>query len=162
MCRELSNRPKTRETKPLSQLRSSFLNQHPVDTLLVDEGGGEMRADLLPLLQRTRDPTRPRTVVIAGPQERLLESQSRENTKRRRKQMERMGYQSVEWLLHGTEHGGAVDQSRLVEVFYRKPMAAWPSPVMPPVSELPLRDMSNLLLPVGIPRRDWAPLPAIR
>ena len=162
MCQELPSRPKTRETKPVSQLRAGFLNEHPTDALLVDEGDGKIREATLTLLQKALDSRRPKVVVISGPTERLIETKPREQTKQRRKRLERLGYQSVEWLLHGTEQGGAVDQSRLIEVFYRKPREDWPLPRPPSVAELPPRDMCNLLLPCGIPRNDWAPTPAIR
>ena len=96
-----------------SQTGHSFLQKHPVDVLLVDEGerGGE-RPKIGEWLEHTPAPKRPKVVTISGSASRVTMGSTQLWRKRRRKHLERLGYTAVEWLLSSQDQGAALDQER--------------------------------------------------
>jgi hypothetical protein len=67
-----------------------------------------------------------------------------------RKLMERMGYRTTYWLMEGWRQGAALDQTRLAVVYYLESPDG-KMPAKPATVDLPVRPMSNLLKPFGIP-----------
>jgi hypothetical protein len=93
---------------------------------------------------------RPQAVVAATSADTLLNASKSANAKVLRKRMKALGYEVTYWFLRAHEHGAALVQDRLFTVFYQAKDDREP-PVSPMGNGLPVRSMSNLLLPVGIP-----------
>ena len=162
MRKALSHRPKVKETRPLEQLPRTFLKKNPVEALLVDEGErGQGRSSILTWLQEQTHDERPKVVTISGSAQRLCSVKAQGLRKSRRKAFERLGYQSLEWHLASRSQGAALDQERLVEVYYQGHLDQAP-PNTPEEQPLPPRNMSNLLRSFEVPRRDYAPPQSIR
>ena len=152
----LPNRPRAKEVKAASQQKKTFLNKNPVDVLLIDEGNGKLRDSWVEWVQHSTEGNLPKVVVTCGPTSWLTNSKEADSRKRRRKIMSRRGYRHQEWYMEGALQGGALDQERIIDLFTRT-TSQLPMPKAPADQLLPPRPMRNLLLPCGIPRRDWAP-----
>jgi hypothetical protein len=150
----LHSRPKKQEVRKWDQLPKSFLQRNPVDVLMLDAGGSDdTRASTIPMIEATLPSHRPKAIVVAGPSKWILGLPLHSWRKERRKRLERLGYQSLEWFVNATQQGSALQQERLVEVFLMAGEGrALPEP--PPMQGLPARPMKNLLLPVNkVPRK---------
>jgi len=157
LASHLPNCPQRQEGKPFEQQPKSFLKKNPVDVLLVEGSQRASSFSTLPeMLQLVSFPLRPTIIVLFGNAANLLCSSSLRRRRLRRKRMEHLGYQGVEWLLESCNLGSALDQETLADVFF-KTTESRAVPCMPTQGALPPRAMGNLLLPCGIPRRDWAP-----
>ena len=111
--RTLPRRPTPRHVKQvsgLSQLPISFLRRNPVDVLLAEESSHGPRRDRLADLIQQASPHLPSAVILAQPGTWAIESTSGERRKSRRKRLEKLGYTALEWLLQGTDHGGALEE----------------------------------------------------
>jgi hypothetical protein len=67
--------------------------------------------------------------------------------------MLKLGYQASFWHMRADDYGAALVQSKVYTVYHRKDLRGARSMLLKPEPmDLPVRAMSNLLLPVGIPR----------
>ncbi len=150
----LPHRPRAPETRGSDQLPKNFLKKNPLDALLVDEGLGAERVEVLAWIETCPEEKRPQVIAYGGPTEWIVESRHLDWRKRRRKAMERLGYTHQEWYMNSAQFGGALDQERIIDIYS---VQGRMGPTKPEPQHLPYREMSNLLLPCGIPRRDWLP-----
>jgi hypothetical protein len=70
-----------------------------------------------------------------------------------RTDMKRHGYDTRYWMMRAWEYCAALDQVRLVTVFWKKTVGG--KITQPTKIALPARAMSNLLMPVGVPKQAW-------
>lgn len=151
----LPHRPKAIETKPFHRLPKKFLSRNPVDVLLVDEGNGQARQKVQEGIAMTPPSSRPKALVFSGPSNWMLTNRHLGWRKKRRKALEKLGYQVQEWFLEAQQQGGALEQERLIEVYTRFQHTR-DRPETPRPQGLPSRPMRNLLMPCGIPHRERA------
>jgi hypothetical protein len=119
-----------------------------VDVLIVDEVETSVWE---PWITKTKPENLPSMIIVFG-ESKILSSERDVMGKNFRKQIERYGYQLTFWLMEAWKHGAALNQTRLVTSLRRNERGSFP--LRPPVSnELPVRAMSNLLMPTGIPLR---------
>jgi len=154
---QLPFRPAKQEGKPLEQQPKNFLKQNPVDVLLIEGSDRDPNGSLITaMLDRVPIEERPRAITITNPVTVLLARKDIRRRKQQRKALEQLGYAGIEWLLDTGTQGGAIDQEVIANVH----IMGGPTvvlPVYPLPQGLPARPMQNLLLPCGIPKRDWAP-----
>ena len=154
---QLPSRPPKQEGKPLGQQPKNFLKRNPVDVLLIEGSDRDPNGSLIAtMLDRVPLEARPRAIAVTNPVTVLLAGKDIRRRKQQRKALERLGYVGIEWLLDAGTQGGAIDQEVVADVYVMGgPTAVLP--VCPLPQGLPARPMQNLLLPCGIPKRDWAP-----
>ena len=157
MTAQLPKRPTRIEGRPFQSQPKSFLHRNPVDVLLI-EGLEPTRSSkkLSDMLTYRPDTRKPLAIVVAGGTEGFLMGRRVDQRKQFRKHLESLGYTALEWLLQSHEHGGALDQEVLMDIYVLS-TSDQRLPINPISKELPARPMRNLLLPCGIPKRDWAP-----
>jgi hypothetical protein len=162
MSLSLSSRPRKQEARPWDRLPLSFLQKNPVDVLIIDASDyHHSRASTLPKIEATPSALRPKVILIAGPSTWTLDPKM--NPRRaRRKRLEKLGYLSLEWFVSAEQHGSALQQDRLIEVFIT-PGAGRMIPEPPKAQGLPARPMRNLLLPIHkIPPLSRPPARSVR
>ena len=152
----LSRRPRKQEVRRWDQLPNSFLHKNAVDVLLLDTTADDPRISTLSMIESTPAHLRPKALVISGPRKWILNLDSHSWRKERRKRLEKLGYTGLEWFISAEQHGSALRQERLMEVFVKSGEGrALPDPPSP--QGLPARPMRNLLLPLHqIPRNSRA------
>jgi hypothetical protein len=69
--------------------------------------------------------------------------------------MKHRGYTGRYWHLCASQCGAALDQARLVVVYFQADDLCDDGPIQPEQLGGPTRAMSNFLLPVGIPHKAW-------
>ena len=154
----LPNRPPAcLEGEAFQRVGPSFMKKHTTDALLVDEGDGSLRPDVTRHILALKSKDRPKALAFSGPVNWITSPDRINARRRRRKQLESVGYTQQEWYLEGHHQGGALEQERLVEVYLiLRPKDLAPS--RPRAQGLPPRPMQNLLLPNAlVPIREWAP-----
>ena len=135
---------------------ASFLQDHPVDLLVVDLGkaspsrpGPSHRTDFWLSLQTTTDvANRPRVVLESWPSDAVGWVRS-PTSKSRRTAWSNLGYISRYRVIDSLDHGGAINQSRLVVARVRQDLDSgwiWPLPLRGSTD----RPMGNLLTPWGL------------
>jgi hypothetical protein len=73
-----------------------------------------------------------------------------------RKEMLKLGYQASFWHMRADDYGAALVQGKLCTVYHRKDLRGERGRLLKPEAmDLPVRAMSNLLLPVGIPQNAY-------
>ena len=153
---QLPHRPGTHEFRCRDRLGPNFLNQHPIDVLLIDDG--DSSKSITPLnrwIASTDDANLPLVIAVAGPASRVSQQPDVTWRRARRKELEQRGYQAVEWLINSMDHGAALDQERTFDVYYQASSWATPAPSQPVPQGLPPRPMQNLLMPCGVPSSQW-------
>jgi hypothetical protein len=138
-----------------NRLKSDFLNRHPVECLLVE---GESCERWIPWIKRANQDKRPLAILSFVAKE-SLDHEDGPVPKDQRKCLQRLGYDVRYWYLQAWEFGAALDLSTVCMVWYHSndPTAKMPSPRS---SALPVRPMSNLLKPFGIPSKAWSRRPS--
>jgi hypothetical protein len=134
-----------------SRLKQTLLDQHPVDCLLVE---GDSATTWVPWVTSANEVNRPRAILSFLPSS-ALDDDDGPLPKEQRKSLGRMGYDVRYWYLNAWDFGAALELSTVCMVWYRTedPLAELP---LPRSSILPVRPMSNLLKPFGIPSKAWA------
>ena len=153
---KLPHRPHTSELKCRTRLGPHFLNQQKLDVLLIDDG--DSASSLTPLnhwIASTNDVSLPLVIAVAGSATRVSQQKDVDWRRARRKALEDRGYQSVEWLVNSLDFGAALEQERAFDVYYQAASWVTPPPVSPCPQGLPPRPMQNLLMPCGIPSKEW-------
>jgi hypothetical protein len=137
-----------------NRLKKRFLNHHPVDCLLIE---GESYTTWIPWILEASDTNRPQAILNFVNKE-ALDQDDGPLPKTHRKILQKLGYDVRYWYLNAWEFGAALDLSTLCMVWYRTedPTAEMPAPRS---SALPVRPMSNLLKPFGVPTKAWAKRP---
>ena len=139
-----------------SRIPSSFLQDHPVDLLVVDLGqaspskaGSSHKTDFWLALQTTTDvANRPRVVLESWPSEAVGWIRS-PTSKNRRTAWSNLGHISRYRVIDSLDHGGAINQSRLIIARVRRDLdSGWVWPV--PLRGSSDRPMGNLLTPWGL------------
>jgi hypothetical protein len=105
----------------------------------------------LPWIQKCPEPCRPKCIVWTGPSKFITNESDGPVGKLVRKQSLALGYRLDYWILASEHYGAAISQDRLVVVCTLGRMGPWLS--KPLATDLPPRNMSNLLQPVGVPLR---------
>ena len=155
----LAHRPKAcSELGPPNRLKPTVLTVYPVDVLLVEYECGP-NATWVRWLDETELAMRPKVIVAMGDPANLLDSVKDATDRVLRKRMKTLGYAPVYWLLQAHKHGAALQQDRLVTVF-QCDTETFPGTLLEPEEHsLPCRPMSNLLMPVGVPKGAWSRSP---
>jgi len=154
---QLPNRPRRQEGKAFSAQPQDFLRRNPVEVLLIEGSARDKNGTkLAKMIRRTPEANRPKVIAITDDVNSMVFGKEVRRRKQRRKGLENLGYTGIEWMIQSCDHGGALDQEVVVDLyllgyFYDT------LPLCPSIQELPARPMRNLLLPCGIPKRDWAP-----
>ena len=139
-----------------SRVPATFLQEHPVDLLVVDLGqaspprsGSTDKTDFwLSLQTTTYAANRPRVVLESWPSDAVGWIRS-PTSKSRRTAWSNLGYTSRYRVIDSLAHGGAINQSRLIVARVRQdldPGWIWPLPLRGPTD----RPMGNLLTPWGL------------
>jgi hypothetical protein len=130
------------------RVSSRILDKHPVDCLLVE---GWDPAIWHPWVERATPEHCPK-IVLSWTTPKQLGKEEGVWKKTARKAMDKMGYHTTYWFMEAWKYGAALDQTRLAVVHYlAQPTNKIPS--RPAPAELPVRPMSNLLMPVSIPHK---------
>jgi hypothetical protein len=134
-----------------SRLKKTFLNQHPVDCLVIE---GESPTKWISWIIEANDNNKPEAILNFIDKE-LLDHDDGPVPKTQRKLLQKLGYDVRYWYLPAWEFGAALDLSTVCIVWYKTddPMDTMP---IPRSSALPIRPMSNLLKPFGIPSKAWS------
>jgi hypothetical protein len=140
-----------------------LLELHPVDVLVADHTSagrdqGDQEPEWTALLRSCAPEARP-GVVIEVWKPRWIVQPTGPLSKPRRKAMLQLGYQQRSTVIQGTQVGGAVDQQRLIVVYYN-PQEKYANDIGGRdwclTTDRRPRPMSNLLRPVGlVPRRTY-------
>ena len=147
----LPGRPRTApELGTPWKIRHTVLNEHPVDVLLVDDVEVSV---WLPWIRKCDKSNRPKCFVWTGPSDLVTDEKDGPVGKLFRKQSAKLGYSLDYWVMASEHYGAAIAQDRLVVVCTLG--GTGPRPCKPLPTDLPPRNMSNLLLPVGIPRKAY-------
>jgi hypothetical protein len=152
VSKSLPGRPNTaQELGPPKKVRATILNKLPVDFLFIDDEAPEVWSLWL---IRASFVNRPQVFAWMGPGIALVDEGQGPVSKSIRKNLERMGYRLQYFLLSAEKLGAGIAQDRLVLV------GTLMGPGWSPVHVdddfgLPRRSMSNLLMPVGVPRQAW-------
>jgi site-specific DNA-cytosine methylase len=80
-----------------------------------------------------------------------LEMESGAASKTHRKSMEKLGYSIHFWLMEAGDFGSAVSKLRLRTSCTQETSDQPQEPKRPSPNKLPVRPMSDLLMPVGVP-----------
>jgi hypothetical protein len=134
---------------PPRRTRRDILKEHPVDALICDMVESET---WLPWMIAASGDKRPKVLMVF----RDCGQMTREDDimgKSFRRQMKQWKYDTRYWTIPAWKHGGALDQLQVVTVFCKKEYEV--EAMRPPIIDLPPQAMSNLLMPVGAPRRAW-------
>jgi hypothetical protein len=134
-----------------NRLKSTFLNDHPVDCLLVD---GESDTRWVPWISSTQEANRPQA-ILSFLDKTSLDDEDGPISKTQRKVLTKLGYDVRYWYLKAWEFGAALKLSTVCMIWYRTEDSTATLPT-PRNSALPVRPMSNLLKPFGIPSKAWA------
>jgi hypothetical protein len=130
------------------RVRKEVLNTHPVEVLGIDCCSSNVWRRWL---DHCRVENLPRGIFCLNPSSILLE-EGDVLGKSFRTDMKRRGYHSRHWHLRAWEHGSALNQTRVLTVFWQGNVGI----VEPRRIDLPLRSMANLLMPVGVPHNAWS------
>jgi hypothetical protein len=142
-----------KEMGPAGGVRKNILRTHPVDALLIDgidyqEWGSWVESILMK--------ERPKVILWFEEADLIVNEKKGPFCKSIRKRMANSGYRSCYWLLKAEDYGSALIQDRVGILYIRKDCGAeYELPEKPLSMELPARAMSNLLMPVGVPRQAY-------
>jgi hypothetical protein len=127
------------------------LNQFPVECLVIE---GETSTKWIPWITNAREENRPEAILNFIDKE-LLDHDDGPMSKAQRKILTKLGYDVRYWYLQAWEFGAALDLSTVCMVWYKTddPLSKMP---IPRSSALPVRPMSNLLKPFGVPSKAWS------
>jgi hypothetical protein len=139
------------ELGPPKKVRAHVLNLYPVDFLFID---GEDPSVWSPWLSKAKAINRPRAFVWMGAENLLEDDTQGPGAKHVRKALERAGYRLQFCFLSAEKLGSGVAQDRLV-LIGTQPSHNWVPVECTEDLGLPRRSMSNLLMPVGVPRKAW-------
>jgi hypothetical protein len=123
-----------------------ILNEHQLDCLLVE--GWEPTVWKL-WVERADKANRPK-IILSSTSVGELENEEGVFRKSTRKAIENLGYHTTYWLLEDWKYGAALDQTCLAVVHFLE-QTDGKMPERPRPADLPVRPMSNLVMPVGIP-----------
>ena len=119
MRHDLPHRPKATELV-FNKLSKDFLNRNPVEVLLIDEGDRvQPEYPIEKWVGEARPQNRPKVVLVFGSTKRMADNKAWKQRKATRKSLELEGYQGIEWCLNSRDLGGALDQDRLVDVYFQ-------------------------------------------
>jgi hypothetical protein len=140
-----------KELGPAGGVRKNILRVHPVDALLIDGieyGTWGSWIDTVHLRER------PKMILWFETAKRIEQEKEGPFCKQVRKRMAAAGYRSCYWYLQAEDYGSALIQERVGVLYIRKDVGTKDQlPQKPAPMELPARAMSNLLMPVGVPRK---------
>jgi hypothetical protein len=139
-------------------VNSNVLNLHPVEVLVVEDGGdgGRPRERYWTRwLDKCLPENQPDYIVIAAPPKELIDEGGLQSKEWRRRYRD-WNYEAHYWFLRGHEHGGVVRQDRCVVVLRRQdesvPEVTAPHTI---VNDEDPRSARNMLRPFGVPRKAW-------
>jgi hypothetical protein len=134
-----------------NRLKIDILNRHPVDCLLME---GDLNNCWIPWIREAEDEHRPKAIMIFADGA-SIEDEEAGISKKHRKFLNKLGYDVRYWYIQAWKYGAALDLSTVCMVWYRTldPTSILPSPRC---SLLPVRPMSNLLKPFGVPSKAWS------
>jgi hypothetical protein len=133
-----------------NRLQSDVLNRHPVDCLLME---GDLNHRWISWIREAEDENRPKAMMIFA-EGAVIEDEEAGIPKVHRKFLNKLGYDVRYWYIQAWKYGAALDLSTVCMVWYRTSDTASILP-SPRSSMLPVRPMSNLLKPFGVPRKAW-------
>ncbi len=141
-----------------ARVSSGILNLHPVEVLVIEEGGdgGRPRERYWTRwLDKCHADNQPDYVVLSAPAKELV-AETGLHSKEWRRRFQGWNYEPHYWFLRGHEHGGVVRQDRCM-VMLRRRGDSVPEVVAPHTivnDEVP-RSARNMLRPCGVPRKAW-------
>jgi hypothetical protein len=142
-----------KELGPAGGVRKNVLRTNPVDVLLVD---GIEHSEWGLWIDSVKLAERPKMILWFEEAKMITHEKKGPICKDTRKKLQRSGYRICYWYLQAEDYGAALVQERIGVLYVRKdcgPEKGLPS--KPPPMELPVRAMSNLLMPVGVPRKAY-------
>jgi hypothetical protein len=152
MNSQLPGRPNsTKELGPAGGVRKNVLRTHPVEVLLID---GVENQEWRKWVEAVRSEERPRIILWFESSRRIEQDREGPFSKSVRKKMQLCGYRSCSWFLKAEDYGSALVQDRVAMVYIRN-NGQGNLPTKPTPMGLPARAMSNLLMPVGVPRKAY-------
>jgi hypothetical protein len=132
---------------PLEHQFRNILSQHPVDCLMID---GCDTGVWSPWMSSAPLDKQPKAILLFA-QAIHLEMESGAASKTHRKSMEKLGYSIHFWLMEAGDFGSAVSKLRLRTSCTQETSDQPQEPKRPSPNKLPVRPMSDLLMPVGVP-----------
>jgi hypothetical protein len=103
----------------------------------------------------TNQRLRPSTIIWMTPSDSIGDMEEGPIHSGHQKRMTRLGYEAQYWHLKAELYGAALRQSRLAVIYTKQGATSRPGPIKPAPMRLPPRPMSNLLLPMIVPRGAW-------
>jgi hypothetical protein len=116
---------------PPRRARKGILNEHPVDALICDMVESET---WLPWMTATNTDKRPKVLVVFRDGGQMTRNDDIMG-KSFRTQMKQWHYETRYWIIPAWKNGGALDQLRLVTVFWKKEYEL--EVLRPPIIDLP-------------------------
>ena len=134
---------------PPNRVPRNILAKHPVDCLMIDGCKIEVWSPWISSVPADKRPS----AILLFTQATHLALESEVASKSHRKFMEKLGYTIHYWLMDAVDFGSAVSQLRLGVIYTSSNHPS--EPTRPISNELPVRPMSNLLMPFGVPAAAW-------
>jgi hypothetical protein len=135
------------ELVPPNRVPKTILLQHPVDCLLIDNCSTEVWTPWMSSALTSQQPE----AILFFTQAFHLERETGAASKAHGKLMEKCGCSVQFWLMEACEFGAAVAQLRLGILCTQESSEGSLGPTPPVPDGLPVRPMSNLLMPFGVP-----------
>jgi hypothetical protein len=142
-----------KELGPAGGVRKNVLRTNPVDVLLIEHTKHQVWKIWLETVGLE---DRPRAIVWFEEAGHIAKEDEGPMNKRVRKEMQNLGYQANFWHMRSDDYGAALVQGKVCTVYYRKDVKhpkkklGRPEPML-----LPVRGMSNLLKPMGVPQKAY-------
>jgi hypothetical protein len=140
---------RTARLGPPTRVRQDIFEQYQVDGLVIDKVDGIIWKKWL---DKARPANHPKIILVFSDGDQLIKEDGIMG-KGFHTDMKRHGYDTRYWMMRAWEYGAALDQVRLVTIFWQRTFGG--EIVQPTIIALPARAMSNLLMPVGVPIRAW-------
>jgi hypothetical protein len=142
-----------KELGPAGGIKKNVLRTNPVDVLLIDQIQHPVWRCWLESVRLTE---RPEAIIWFQEAEQLARDSEGPMNKGVRKSMQKLGYQASFWLMNSDDYGAALVQGKVCSIYHRRDLRGKRKMLWKPrPMDLPVRDMSNLLKPVGIPRKAY-------
>jgi hypothetical protein len=136
---------------PPNRVAKDILARHPADCLMIDGCDTEVWSSWMSSAPAVKRPI----AVLFFAQAVHLEMESGAASKTHRKSMEKLGYLMQFWLMEAGDFGSAASQLRLGALHTQETSDQPDGPTQPAPNKLPVRPMSNLLMPFGVPSAAW-------
>ena len=142
-----------KELGPAGGVRKNVLKANPADVLLIEQTHHRVWKVWLEAVSLEE---RPESIVWFEDSGYIAKDSSGPMNKGVRKEMLKLGYQASYWPMRSDDYGAALVQGKICTIYHRKDLRGNRKMLLKPDRmRVPVRAMSNLLMPVGIPQKAY-------